>query len=776
MTRFVLADDDTDDEDDVVEVLPQTPETIDRWQDDDDDEDADGVDEADGMDDAAVISDVEMMEDNARADAEAAYNKIFDSVNAAYSGEDEKMAEEELFPPEKFNDGDVGGDDDDQPKRRQITKDEYEAAASMPSSAGICARLAARAFAGERRAPSSTDFGRRFGKSFRVGWSPDGSFLQLGPNGTSLKRCRPVLDGNLLEVYKELGYLETHKANSKKIPTQTHDSSPRFALPMSMGGGSSHEALYHTISEYASKGNGIDSLAFSLLSCHINTADDIMSKMRHKEAVARFFVDACKASTDADIQTAVSRGNTYEAVFAALLGGDIVKACHVASEMGEVQLAAGISTYDADGSRIFSEAARMAALGIIQVPQDLMKCYKLISGDVSVAGSGLNWMRQFLIRLRFVDVRKVSADVSAALQAFDSSVQAKMAPFPSPAYQGAPAGVHCVLYRLLRLNDPAGIPCSDIVSPIGFAQNSQDYSLSFHLAASLAALGRCERLSPWQEEKVIDAYAAQLIAKGLWHWAVYACLVHLGDIDSSNTDWKQAKAKAIVLQKYNLEDSDADERKHFLEVEVGVPKEWLSEALALRSASKGYPFEYIGHLAAFDVVQAGKVIDDVILPSIFRQSQDSIQRSLALLEAFAEDLSPLSRSILNLFSISRDIYAICNTSDNREESLQQIPELREILDDIESALVASRSVFEKNKGTSSLNFIPRFDIIPVSAMLSEALEHVLLLRVQLKAFESGVVVTGGMSKSRLSALAFLAVDGNLNDKLGSTASMIRGLR
>jgi len=75
-----------------------------------------------------------------------------------------------------------------------------------------------------------------------------------------------------------------------------------------------------------------------------------------------------------------------------------------------------------------------------------------------------------------------------------------------------------------------------------------------------------------------------------------------------------------------------------------------------------------------------------------------------------------------------------------------------------------------------LNFIPRFDIIPVSAMLSEALEHVLLLRVQLKAFESGVVVTGGMSKSRLSALAFLAVDGNLNDKLGSTASMIRGLR
>lgn len=785
-SRYGLDDDASDVEEPPTQGTPEKQmEEAELWE-----------DEELGMDDAAVVSDTEMEKDGGDVlrEAEAAYASIFDTVNSprASPPKDIEMEEVDEEEEEEFEDGEVNVTTDESfVGRVPITKEEYKLAASGHANSGICSRIASKVFAGERRAPTSIDYGARLGRSFRVAWSPDGSFVKIGGarSFTKIQKCRPVFSDPAAD---DGGYLDIHRANSRKLATSVDDGSSRFVLPVAIGNidgdSSSHERIRQTISTYASKGSEVGNQAFSLLTCFVDSEEsvDILEPMasrlspetkdsqfqeRRKEAVVRFLVQACCSSVKADVQAAIARSDPHGAVLAALTGGDLSLACQLAFENGLDELATCIAAFDADGS------SDILASSNTKGSPELLPIYRLLGGDVR-ATADLDWMRALLVRLLYVQPQRENHDLPQVLQAFNEEL-GKTAPFPVPAYaRGMQSTAQSILYRLLLLAElPQTTSLVDIINPSGASQYKHDFTLAFHLASCVSALCVAGSMSSDEEAHLIDGYCAQLCASGRWEWAVYICLCSLnpnpGTASSSSTDWKRSKAKDLVLRNFHLKDPQSAPKRRFLERDVGVPKEWLFEALALRQVRRGDPFEYIGNLAAFSPARAAAVVDEVILPNLLFMSNSDLRKSLTLLESFQGELSPLSMAMLNLFELSKDLKAVMSAP--HDEALEHLPAFAEDLQEIETTLTAHRSEWEKMKDGIGTKFCAPFEIIPISAMLYEASERCVFLRLQLKAIEMDIAVNAAvLDKNLTTVLAFHSLDGYSKDVV--TAEVMRALR
>ena len=583
-----------------------------------------------------------------------------------------------------------------------------------------------------------------------------------------MKRCRPLFtaDNAVAE-----DYLETHLASCEKLPTSVDDRSPRFVLP--------YLTLDRTLALYASQGAEIGRQAFSLLSSFVDTDESIARNepaisglsesarncqitARRREAVVRFFVGACSSSTKSDIKAAVAKGDGHAAVFSALAGGDIAGACDLAEKFGLENLAACISTFDVSGQHDIAQHVR-------QTNGSERRIYRLLSGD-KVDDYHLDWVRRFLILLVYDDPQGGASDLSEVLKAYDQDVKAMLSPYPSPQYRGAGAGVQSILYKILRLNEsPLTVSCVDVIDQRGASSFPHDSSLGFHLASVLSAARICAPLSPWQEESLIDSYSAQLTSAGRWEWAVFLCLCSMNPDILESTEYKRNKAKDLVLQHFHEE--VAEEKKNFLLNSLGIPQEWIFEALATRSARRCDPFQYLNLLANFAPSQAALVVDQVILPNLLVASSEVTEKSLRLLESFDSELSPISLAIKNLFELAKDVDRLSHSP--RKVVLDEVPNLLLICNEIGKA-IAHQKENAKFKNGSALNFQPSFETPPVSSLLAEALAEVSFFRLQLKALERGIEITNETTKKRLVAnLAFYAATSS--DDFPK-ASMLRGLR
>jgi len=782
-SRYGL-DDDDESEDDPSEVAPHTQvtpekeqiEDVDLWQ-----------DEELGMDDAAVVSDVEMEKESSLRSAEAAYATIFDTVKT-YTDQQHPLEEEdmimeqldaELFFEESEEDDGAG-----LPLRRLlVTKEMYDAAACLHGSAGICSKIAKKAFAGRKHAPSSIDYGIRMGRSFRVGFSKDGSFLQLCPGkGTKLIKKIPVFDDPSLKSGTEL--LEINERYSCTVSAAIDDGSSRLLLPRSIGNGgstASHSALHDALAAYAGQGCEVDNLSFSLLSCLVDNEESIIKnepsisslsqrtretqiKARKKNAVARLLVKACETSTKADIQSAVAKGNWHSAILAALCGGDIVRACELCEHFGEEDLSVLLCSFDIDS---IGEQVRLClGSSAKSINDDLLRIYQLLSGDTSVGEDHLDWKRRFLIRLLY---GRASSDLSDVLKAYDKDVKSGVAPFPSPQYRGAASGVECILYKILRLSDSP--PRISFFDQRGVSPFRHDLTLHFHLASALAAVGVFS-LSAWEEEQLLDGYAAQLSSAGHWEWAVYVLLSSLSPDPRVATGWKKNKAKSIILRNFSDDLSYAEEKRRFLR--RFVPENWFSEAVAIRNAG-GDTFEKIRCLAAISCFPTSTflMVEKVVVPNLLFMSKEDRQKGLRVLESCQSELTPLSRAILDLFQLAEDVDIASYAP--REEILDELPDLVEVCKTIENTLVAARSKVAKEE--APLTCRPSLQSVPMKFSLCEAAEECAFLRLQLSALEKGIDITSATSKKKLaSQLAFYAVDKSMVQDSQASDVLLRGLR
>jgi hypothetical protein len=715
--------------------------------------------------DYAVVSDggdVEMDETNpanfARFEADKASAQMLALID------DSAAAEKVQSPPEKAEKFvfEEEGDNDDSDDESYIpanapTEKDYRRAASASS---ISAKIAGKS----KIQRSNIDYGLRMGRSFRVGWNRDGSFFKLSSkkagSSPALVKCRPKFVGEMA-ARDSTALLESQLVKSQRVQGADNEC-PLFALPQGFGNSgtvSSHSDLYDTLLLFASTCPDKEAKAgFMLLSLLLATneegveysslvlaeygADSGVSSLnaRRLAAVSVWLKDLCSASVEADIQEAKLRNDTPSAVFAALSGGAVDRACELAAEGGLMNLAVALSSDLGGRKDILEQIFRLSESGdISKTFSETVRCLKNSAGDLHSedvlsrnGANSLDWRRRLALRL----LQEPESDLLGLVRHYDSDVQSGSVPFPSPRYLTASKSIESLHFRLLRLcADSQSMSLSETVDPVGFTSSIHDFSLSFHLASAVSAVGPSNNTSDSAVEHILDGYEAQLASQGRWEWAVFVSLCSIGDMSDETKRSKVQRAKNLVLQNFCVSDHTANRRRAFLEKKIGIPSEWFEEALAYQAANRGELLEYIVHLLAYDTKTALDVLEERYLPNVFFMSKHEIDHLMHVIEtvAVAQEDS-LAKAVYRFFILDKRVKELVDA--DQDEITDALPELFDNYESVEETLLSFRSRASTGNNIGIISSAPKS--IPLSCMVSEALEYLGFIRLQLEALGSTV--------------------------------------
>ncbi len=646
---------------------------------------------------------------------------------------------------------------------------------------GISANLKAKARLNAKT--TATDASLRFGRSFGVCWHPDGSFFRQclttkGIAGPTLMRCRPTFSNSDSDQSLPKRLLETQLVNSVK--TKQSECS-LYILPAgyaNSGTESSQKALTKAVVEFSfqsypqskrqrSDDPEIDLVghrAFELLSCLIDTSDSdisgraangdvasFMDESNRLEAVSRWVVDACKHDVETNIEFAKHSNTVPGAILAAITGGDLEKASLMASSNGFPQLGSLLMAGPAGINDLRNQISEWRKTGVsLKIPAPLLRVYTLLGGELEQSENlgkskheQLDWRRYFALRLLF---GRDGSYLSGVIRSFCLDVMDGAVAYPYPRYSDSSSHgenalkSECTLYRLLQLFDnPSQCILSDLIQPVGHTQCVDDFALSFHLASILTAIGVCHQLTPLEEARLVDSYAAQLLDSECWEWAVFVQFCSLTTACTDNPSSRFRKAKEMVLTYFTPTHPGARAIRSFLENKVGVPKEWFEEALALRCATNGDILGFVLHASSFAMERALQTLECIFLPNLFFMSTGDIEASMKLLQACDSCGSPLAEALNYFFDLSNEVRWISQAS--REVIVEQLPFLIETAREIEATLVSYQAK-SKTLSPSSLSVYPDYRMVPMESFLAEAITGLSQLKLQLRALEVNLPIPG----------------------------------
>ena len=479
----------------------------------------------DDDDDDVVLgsgSDMELVDEESKMfeEAEAAYTKMITTISGSPGKDDQDTSL--LFE-----------DDCEEPaavtsKRRYIPtmSDIHKAKSGGSISSTIAAKSSVKKF--------TTDFGMRMGKSFRGGWSSNGTFVTIDSKGNPIQH-RPVFTDNIESKSEQAELLKTLKSFSE--PKKGKEC-PTFSL----GGNSKlHSALESFASNKASTGSSsVSTQAFSLLRCFLDPKSEFSDQLalnqdeqvndtnleeRRILAISEWLASACSDEVDKEIGLASVQRNSHAALLAAMSSGDVEKAVSLADELGFRQLAAMLSSGPIGRENILKEANSWdESSASPKITDELRRVYFLAGGDIGMEelvckkkGSSYDWIRRLGMRLGYGGLQ--SCSVEDLMVEYETSISNGLAPYPYPKYFASSRNdeVQCVLYRILQMaRGHGGIPLSNVIDPVGYTSSRHDFGLGFHLAAVISAMGMSSDLSSAQESQLVDGYVAQLLSCGQW--------------------------------------------------------------------------------------------------------------------------------------------------------------------------------------------------------------------------------------------------------------------
>jgi hypothetical protein len=277
---------------------------------------------------------------------------------------------------------------------------------------------------------------------------------------------------------------------------------------------------------------------------------------------------------------------------------------------------------------------------------------------------------------------------------------------------------------------------SETVDPAGFTSAIHDFSLSFHLASAISAVGPSNLTSDSAVEHILDGYEAQLASQGRWEWAVFVSLCSIGDMSDETKRAKVQRAKKLVLQNFCASDRTADRRRAFLEKKIGIPSEWFEEALAYQAANRGELLEYIVHLLAYDTNTALDVLENRYLPNVFFMSKHEIDHLMHVIETLAvaqED--SLATAVYRFFRLDKRVKELVDA--DQDEITDALPDLFDNYASVEETLLSYRSKAQSTEYVGMNSNAPKS--VPLSCMVSEALEYLGFIKLQLEALGSAAV-------------------------------------
>jgi hypothetical protein len=684
-------------------------------------------------------------------------SKIFEEAEAAYA----KMITSVSKTPEKgqdnaeFDDDDYGEDKNIVPPKRRYIPTIDELLNANNGGGSITSKIAAKSSV----KASSTDFGIRMGRSFRGGWSPNGTYITMDAAGRPIHR-RPVFDETDGSEDDQSDLLNTLKGFSKP---GSASRSPTFSLPRDANLGDALES-FSTDTLHSSS---LSRQAFSLLGCLFDSKEessnqlalhrddhgfnDISLEERRIAAISEWLCDSCMDSVDKEVSSAKVHQNPHAALLAAVSSGSIDKAVTLANELGYRQIACMLTAGPVSRKNILKEANSWDDKGISgKVADELRRVYFLAGGDTGMEDvvykkkrSSYDWMRRMGMRLKYDGIESTTS-LGKLIDDYEESITKGVVPYPQPKYLAGSSQteVQCVLYRILQLGREQGRTLlSSIINPAGYTASSHDFGLAFHLSAVISATGMATNLSTLEESQLIDGYIAQLVTCGHWHWGVY---VSLFKMQPSSSGKENAIAKEIILQLYRDDIASFVDRRNFLEA-AGIPSEWFEEALAIRCLSQGQEYDYFSHMVHVspDVVRSS--IEKIWIPNMFVMDTDTLQKALDdIIKPFSPGENSLASAVCDFFELYQSIRYLEGGSKHDIE--KALPSLYETCDNIEKVFVMYKSREAKLQGNSALQIIPSFKLVPLASFLAEGLAQVCLFRLQIRALENGLSIANASSQ------------------------------
>ena len=667
-------------------------------------------------------------------------------------------------------------------------------------SLGVCARIAqSRGVA----LASETDFGLRMGRSFRVGWGPNGIFLHIRADGI-IAQSRPFFSESQERAER---MLEVHRQYSAKYllgPMQL----PCFQLNEGRIGASmlipALDAYANSVPAQTSDGSVVKQ-AFSLLSCLMQDkvvgvssettmlSDDIETRQQANrsggpEAFKRWMRDACFKNAMVDVQKAEQRKDALGAVFAALTSGNLNSASSIASKYGYHQLSALIAVGSSCANFLNDQVRQWKVSGNSKfIPVDIIRVYTLLGGDMKLeeklyedGNRSIDWKRRLgMLFFYSFDNQGGIYDFAGVVDTYQSSVDRGVAPGPQSEVSADDAS--CLLYRLLRIGNSIingeqsfKYSISALISPAGHASSSQDLAVSFHLTASLSAIGCCSPLSELELVSLYDGYASQLISNGKWDLAVYVMLCSFGENNSQFDAWRCDRAKHLVLSNYN---TSMGHKRDFLVTTVGLPNSWFAECLATRAATRGDAFDFIAHASAFAPNEARIALEEVVVPSLLFRNAKETSKSLELLGCYAFGDESLTTCVLDFFHLCDGVMSVGDSPDDSKEHLLQ--SLVKTASDLERRFALHKGQaenvscgYKKFHGTA----------VPIKSFFAEVIAGLDFLKLQLGALKAGESIwDDAMDQIRYPVSMKLASQliaiskGTVSDGVSPTDQQFRGI-
>jgi nuclear pore complex protein Nup98-Nup96 len=506
----------------------------------------------------------------------------------------------------------------------------YQNISQVKRSNGICAKLAKKCGV-VKATSSSTDFGMRMGRSFRVCWSPEGTVISphnfmKGDRKKSIVTLKPQLLDGESNNHRKMNFespnklLQTHMKYCERaadkdgcalvllpLPTSNDDSSDLYEDKVS-------EMLESYVNMYKAHMSDHDIsptvkttyFAFSIISLlrAISMTRATSTKpafLEEKECLKKWFRDLCAQGVNEDISAACKKGDAYTAIFAALSGLDIDKAVSLAETNDLYMLSLSLANLSSDGPSSISEQRYIwdETGASNHFPPQLMRIYSLLSRNLELEENlydpkqskehlNLDWKRRLSMLLWSFDANSEILDESL-LSSIISKYESEINSFVSPPARSRTGSDLCILYKILKLFSTLTtdrLPTesiSETVSPLGLFSYKHDVSKSFHFASVLSALGVFEPLKMYEEFYLLDTYANILIQNGSWEMAVYVilCCLSKNNMTINCIERKKRLARDIIFRHY----TDSEEnlpRRFFLETHLGIPKAWFDFAIEIR--------------------------------------------------------------------------------------------------------------------------------------------------------------------------------------------------
>jgi nuclear pore complex protein Nup98-Nup96 len=664
--------------------------------------------------DATMVSDidnvVESLADRYRIEADM----VSEQIEVKRAAEKTKMAEPVLAVT--FEDEGQGIADDYQPVF--VIADPIKTLLRANSSNSICNRIAAKC----KVLTASIDMGMRMRGSFRVGWLPDGSFLQLQRGSVSdvLVKRRPLVDSSK-SIAAPASILSNHVIQAH-VSRQVEDA-PLFMLP---GRDLASPKLIGAIQSLAASSSlhsdvrhGLKML-LKLLFFH-SDSDSVTD--RQVTAAHNFLIDLCQPDVEPSILDVTMKTIPVESVFAALSGADLNRSCHLAGEAGCLNLIVALTVGNEERREFSRQSALLAEQGCatkvesaaVRVMKALGHASDYEDSLQSQQKNSLNWRRRLALRLW----QSEGKDLKEVIEAYEHDILLNKVPFPRAAES---LTAQDMLYKLLMMCAKIKGGVCDVIAPTGFSQDLHDYSHSFYLGLAICSSSPSAKITSYNAERLVDGYVSQLISKGQWIWAVFISLCAFAELNPTQQTFKCYRAKQIVLQHFDGNDSSV---QNFLLKKVGIPDSWISEALATRGLDKHDLNQLIDNTMAFDRKTARLLLEEFYLPELFfRNDTEEILKAQKLFEE--SEAGTLAATMHKFFDLEMQL-----SDPQVSRNLSQLQNISTSLSTVENALIVFHKML-KSSSVCRLLFLPAPSSRSVSAMISTALDTLNQRRLEIE--------------------------------------------